>query len=66
MIHISIHTHTHTHTQICFEHDQDKSLYLLDDPLAAVDAHVASHLFSHCIMGLLRSKTRVLCTHHLR
>ena len=45
---------------------QDKSLYLLDDPLAAVDAHVASHLFSHCIMGLLRSKTRVLCTHHLR
>ena len=41
-------------------------MYLLDDPLAAVDAHVANHLFSHCIMGLLRSKTRVLCTHHVR
>ena len=38
----------------------------MDDPLAAVDAHVASHLFTHCIMGLLRSKTRVLCTHHTK
>ena len=41
-------------------------MYLLDDPLAAVDAHVANHLFSHCIMGHLRTKTRVLCTHHVR
>ena len=38
---------------------QDKSVYLLDNPLAAVDSHVASHLFSHCIMGLLRHKIRV-------
>lgn len=29
-----------------------------------MDAHVAAHLFHHCIMGLLRNKTRILCTHH--
>ena len=45
---------------------QDKAVYLLDDPLAAVDAHVASHLYTHCITGLLRHKTRILCTHHHR
>lgn len=38
----------------------------MDDPLAAVDAHVANHLFSQCVMGLLRTKTRVLCTHHVQ
>ena len=41
-------------------------MYLLDDPLAAVDAHVASHLYTHCIMGVLRNKTRILCTHHTK
>ncbi|XP_061771734.1 ATP-binding cassette sub-family C member 10 [Nerophis ophidion] len=41
----------------------DKDIYLLDDPLAAVDAHVARHLMQRCIMGLLGGKTRVLCTH---
>ncbi|XP_028396229.1 LOW QUALITY PROTEIN: multidrug resistance-associated protein 7-like [Dendronephthya gigantea] len=43
---------------------QDKEIYLLDDPLAAVDTHVASHIFTHCIMGVLKHKTRILCTHH--
>ncbi|XP_065830509.1 ATP-binding cassette sub-family C member 10-like [Oscarella lobularis] len=43
---------------------QDKSIYLLDDPLAAVDANVGAHLFNQCILGLLRGKTRLLCTHH--
>ncbi|XP_078503543.1 ATP-binding cassette sub-family C member 10-like [Lissotriton helveticus] len=42
---------------------QDKEIYLLDDPLAAVDADVASHLLEKCIMGILRDKTRILCTH---
>ena len=44
---------------------QDKDIYLLDDPLAAVDAHVATHLFTHCITGLLKGKTRLLCTHRV-
>ncbi|XP_074640753.1 ATP-binding cassette sub-family C member 10-like [Tubulanus polymorphus] len=43
---------------------QDKDIYLLDDPFAAVDAHVAQHIYEFCIMGLLRDKTRILCTHH--
>ncbi|KDN53139.1 putative YCF1-vacuolar ABC transporter [Tilletiaria anomala UBC 951] len=37
-------------------------IYLLDDPLAAVDAHVASHIFEHVIgpNGMLKSKARIL------
>ncbi|NXW78217.1 MRP7 protein, partial [Hirundo rustica] len=42
---------------------QEKELYLLDDPLAAVDADVASHIMRKCIFGVLKDKTRVLCTH---
>ncbi|XP_075174074.1 LOW QUALITY PROTEIN: multidrug resistance-associated protein 1-like [Anomaloglossus baeobatrachus] len=40
-------------------------VYLLDDPLSAVDAHVGQHLFEHVIGpgGLLKGKTRVLVTH---
>lgn len=44
---------------------QDKSIYLLDDIISAVDVKVARHIFQHCIMGLLRNKTRLLCTHHV-
>jgi ABC-type multidrug transport system fused ATPase/permease subunit len=40
-----------------------KQLYLLDDPLAAVDAEVAEHLFHECIQKQLRGKTRLLVTH---
>ena len=41
------------------------SLYLLDDPLSAVDAHVGKHIFEKVIgpRGLLRNKTRLLVTH---
>ncbi|XP_077199113.1 ATP-binding cassette sub-family C member 10 isoform X2 [Paroedura picta] len=42
---------------------QEKDIYLLDDPLAAVDADVANHLMQKCILGILRNKTRILCTH---
>ncbi|XP_034235576.1 multidrug resistance-associated protein 1-like isoform X2 [Thrips palmi] len=40
-------------------------VYLLDDPLSAVDSHVGKHIFEHVIgpNGLLRNKTRVLVTH---
>ncbi|CAJ1054159.1 hypothetical protein L3Q82_020045%2C partial [Xyrichtys novacula] len=43
----------------------DKDIYLLDDPLAAVDPDVADHLMKKCIMELLRGKTRILCTHRV-
>lgn len=36
---------------------------LLDDPLSAVDAHVAQHIFEMAICSLLGSSTRVLVTH---
>ncbi|XP_069809503.1 ATP-binding cassette sub-family C member 3 isoform X2 [Dendropsophus ebraccatus] len=40
-------------------------VFLLDDPLSAVDAHVAKHIFDNVIGpdGLLRGKTRLLVTH---
>ncbi|KAM8806261.1 ATP-binding cassette sub-family C member 2 [Eudromia elegans] len=40
-------------------------VYLLDDPLSAVDAHVAKYLFEHVLgpKGLLQKKTRILVTH---
>ncbi|KAM9411393.1 ATP-binding cassette sub-family C member 3 isoform 4-T4 [Salvelinus alpinus] len=40
-------------------------VYLLDDPLSAVDAHVAKHIFDHVIgpEGALQGKTRILVTH---
>ncbi|GBP23004.1 Probable multidrug resistance-associated protein lethal(2)03659 [Eumeta japonica] len=41
-------------------------IYLLDDPLSAVDAHVGRHLFESCIVGYLRNSTRVLVTHQLQ
>ncbi|XP_022257321.1 multidrug resistance-associated protein 1-like [Limulus polyphemus] len=46
---------------------QDTDIYLLDDPLSAVDSHVARSLFHHVIghNGLLQKKTRILVTHNL-
>ncbi|MCJ8738368.1 hypothetical protein PDJAM_G00034890 [Pangasius djambal] len=43
----------------------EADVYLLDDPLSAVDAHVAKHIFDNVIgpEGALRQKTRILVTH---
>ncbi|XP_011701753.1 PREDICTED: multidrug resistance-associated protein 4-like [Wasmannia auropunctata] len=41
-------------------------LYLLDDPLSAVDTRVARHLYWKCIIEFLHSKTRILVTHQLQ
>ncbi|XP_067673483.1 multidrug resistance-associated protein 1-like isoform X3 [Haliotis asinina] len=44
---------------------QDTDVYLLDDPLSAVDSHVGKHIFDHVIGpdGMLSGKTRILVTH---
>jgi ATP-binding cassette subfamily C (CFTR/MRP) protein 1 len=41
----------------------DADIYVLDSPLAAVDAVVQSQIVSKCLRTLLRSKTIVLVTH---
>ncbi|XP_074015050.1 ATP-binding cassette sub-family C member 2 isoform X2 [Numenius arquata] len=40
-------------------------IYVLDDPLSAVDSHVGKYLFEHVLgpKGLLQKKTRILVTH---
>ncbi|ETP03239.1 hypothetical protein F441_19786, partial [Phytophthora nicotianae CJ01A1] len=42
----------------------DADIFILDSPLAAVDAVVQSEIFSKCICGLLTEKTVVLVTHN--
>lgn len=44
----------------------DADIYLMDDPLSAVDAHVGKHIFEECIDKYLRGKTRILVTHQLQ
>lgn len=41
-------------------------VYLLDDPLSAVDANVGRQLFDNCINGFLKEKTIILITHQLQ
>ncbi|XP_050287870.1 ABC transporter C family member 2-like isoform X2 [Quercus robur] len=43
----------------------DSDVYVFDDPLSALDAHVARQVFDKCIKGELRGKTRVLVTNQL-
>ncbi|PWA31974.1 hypothetical protein CCH79_00018855, partial [Gambusia affinis] len=45
---------------------EEADVYLLDDPLSAVDTEVGKHLFEQCICGLLQNKCRVLVTHQLQ
>ena len=40
-------------------------IYLLDDPLSAVDPSVAQKIFTNCIKGFLSDKARILVTHQL-
>lgn len=41
-------------------------IYLLDDPLSAVDTAVSRHLFNKCIKGLLSQSCVLLVTHQLQ
>ncbi|XP_026808487.1 probable multidrug resistance-associated protein lethal(2)03659 isoform X2 [Rhopalosiphum maidis] len=41
-------------------------IYLLDDPLSAVDTRVGKHLFEKCIKEYLKEKTCILITHQIQ
>lgn len=41
-------------------------IYLLEDPLSAVDSHVGKHLFEQCIRDFLKGKIVILITHQLQ
>ncbi|CAH3031314.1 unnamed protein product [Pocillopora meandrina] len=44
----------------------DADIYLLDDPLSAVDAKVGKNLFERCIKEFLGGRIRILATHQLQ
>ncbi|XP_026726077.1 multidrug resistance-associated protein 4-like [Trichoplusia ni] len=44
---------------------READIYLLDDPLSAVDANVGRQLFDGCIKGYLGGRTCVLVTHQI-
>lgn len=41
-------------------------IFILDDPLSAVDAHVGKHIFDKCIKQELQGKSIILVTHQLQ
>jgi ABC-type multidrug transport system fused ATPase/permease subunit len=41
----------------------DADIYIIDDCLSALDAHVGKSIFHNVLMGALSKKTRVLATH---
>jgi ABC-type multidrug transport system ATPase subunit len=44
---------------------QEKDVFILDDPISAVDNNVAKIIYDKCINGFLNEKTKILVTHHL-
>lgn len=38
------------------------TVYLIDDVLASLDAHVAKHIVKYCILDLLKNRTRIVVT----
>lgn len=45
---------------------KEADIYLLDDPLSAVDAHVGKHIFQECVQQFLKDKICILVTHQLQ
>ena len=44
----------------------DADIYLLDDPLSAVDPEVGNKIFTECIQQHLKDKIVILVTHQLQ
>ncbi|KAM4627335.1 ATP-binding cassette sub-family C member 5 [Polymixia lowei] len=44
----------------------DRDIYILDDPLSALDTHVGNHIFNNAIRKQLRNKTIIFITHQLQ
>lgn len=44
----------------------DSDFVIMDDPLSAVDVHVGRHMFTSCIKGVLKDRTRLLVTNQLQ
>ena len=44
----------------------DNDIYILDDPISALDAHVGKNIMHNCIIDYLKGKTRILVTHALQ
>ena len=45
---------------------ESADIYLLDDPLSAVDSRVSRHIFEKCIKKHLKGRLRVLVTHQIQ
>jgi len=45
---------------------QEADIYLMDDPLSAVDSKVSRHIFEKAVKDHLRDHLRILCTHQLQ
>ncbi|KAH3763070.1 multidrug resistance-associated protein 1 [Pelomyxa schiedti] len=45
---------------------QNADVYLLDDTLSSVDPTAGEKIFTNCICGLLKGKTRIFVTHQLQ
>ena len=42
----------------------DADIYLLDDPLSALDMNVSKEIFDRCICDVLSDRIRVIITHN--
>lgn len=45
---------------------RDAAIYLLDDPLSAVDSRVGKNIFQDILLGYLKEKTVILVTHQIQ
>ena len=43
----------------------NRDIYLMDDPISALDARVRRKVFMNCLMKYLKDKTRILVTHSI-